>query len=207
MLAAHGGGAVMTALAKWDLAGQLIEFLSPACQQISVAGSLRRGETHIKDVDLICEPIFDSIPDLFGQQHVISSSGRLTDALELLPGQFNLRRVRGGDRLVTFRSNALGCSVDLFIVRPPAQWGALLAIRTGPQDFSNLCVTSRFEGGALSPVMVQLDGYLSVGGRTLLTPTEAAWFEAIGVPCWEPGERSVKRLRSFLNAQRKRRSR
>jgi hypothetical protein len=40
-------------------------------------------------------------------------------------------------------------AIDLFIVLPPAQFGAFFAIRTGTAEFSQWLVTPREKGGAI----------------------------------------------------------
>lgn len=37
-----------------------------------------------------------------------------------------------------------------------------------------------------------------LGSQTIPAPTEEAYFEALGVPCWPPEERTEDRLREFL---------
>ncbi|MCY2968241.1 MAG: hypothetical protein NT069_32195 [Planctomycetota bacterium] len=88
--------------------------------------------------------------------------------------------------------------IDLFIVTPPASWGCLQAIRTGPAEFSRLLVTSRAKGGALPNHLVAVSGALKNKDGWLQPATEAEYFAAVGLPCWPPAERSAEKLRDWL---------
>jgi DNA polymerase/3'-5' exonuclease PolX len=74
-----------------------------------------------------------------------------------------------------------GIKLDLFIVQPPAQWGAILAIRTGPAHYSHWLVTQRKQGGAMPSYLRQRDGALWDGDELVPTPTEASYFAALGI--------------------------
>ena len=79
-----------------------------------------------------------------------------------------------------------------------ANWGLILALRTGPGDFNKVLVTRSWDGGAMVADMKMEGGYLWRRGMRLETATEEAFFAAMGLPCWEPGERTVGRLKEFL---------
>ena len=74
--------------------------------------------------------------------------------------------------------------VDFFCVIPPASWGAILAIRTGPAEFSRGLVT-KCGHGARSPTAGSSETVpIYVAGERLDTPEEADYFAALGLPCW-----------------------
>jgi DNA polymerase/3'-5' exonuclease PolX len=84
-----------------------------------------------------------------------------------------------------------GINLDLFIVTRPAQWGVILAIRTGPADFSKWIVTPRKYGGAL-PSNCHVEG-----GRVLRQqiplemPEERDFLDFLGLGWVEPKDRMV----------------
>ena len=98
-----------------------------------------------------------------------------------------------------YLSRELDASIDIFIVFPPAQYGAIQAIRTGPSDFARLCVTPKARGGAMPYGMKQADGSLWRDGGVVETATEEDWFRELGLPCWPPGRRSAEGLKMYLN--------
>ena len=120
--------------------------------------------------------------------------------------------------------------VDLFSCIPPSSWGATLAIRTGPGDFNKLLVTAAKWDGACPRNRKVAGGrawnldsalnleasydfarmsstqFLKVAGGyidTVPTETEEEFFAALGIPCWDPWDRTVERLTEFLRQKRR----
>lgn len=181
------------------LADELAELLRPGCLRVEVADT----ERYVKDVELLCIPN-EQPPDTF----VLGGAETLFDAhLVELARQRELSlnretgRVADGPRYkkLIFRKTA---AIDLFICRPPASWGALLAIRTGPKDFSHLLVTARAYGGAMPDYLRQREGCLWNGAARLDTAEEADYFRALGIPCWNPEQRSARGLEAYLERTR-----
>jgi DNA polymerase/3'-5' exonuclease PolX len=110
--------------------------------------------------------------------------------------------------------------IDIFSVVEPATRGVQLALRTGPGDFNKVLVNHahtigrKVAGGRvwdmpgqLAKSWPELISFPSTrfvklaeehGMPMIPTPTEEAYFEALGVPCWEPKERTAQRLRQHL---------
>lgn len=82
---------------------------------------------------------------------------------------------------VRYRGRAGTLPLDLFAVTPPAQWGAIVTIRTGPGGFSRRLVTSRLYGGGMPVGMREHEGALWAGGRLVETPEEEDFFHALGL--------------------------
>lgn len=186
-------------------AEELRDLLQDSCTRIRIAGSIRRRKDEVKDIELVAEP--KMIPDpgtLFEDRFVSALDRRLADLLSSATKIQLLTRDRdqkNGDRFKQFRYR--GTKVDLFIVLPPASWGVIYAIRTGPAEFSHLFVTPRSMGGALPDEFRFAGGELLREGNPVPTRTEQEFFEAIGLPWWPPAERNAQRLRDYINAQRK----
>lgn len=166
------------------IADELVERLRSACVQIEIAGSIRRRSPWVHDVEIVAQPwmYIGPVTDLFGDANVYYS--RLDDALASLQDELVLRHFPGakhGDRLKQFAIAPTGIKLDLFIVRPPAQWGSLLAIRTGPAHYSHWLVTPRRQGGAMPSYLRQRDGALWDGDELIPTPTEASYFAALEI--------------------------
>ena len=79
--------------------------------------------------------------------------------------------------------------IDLFIVMPPAHWGVIFAIRTGPAEFSKWLVSVR------KPFLSFKDGQLihHING-VLSTPEEKDVFNFLNIKYLTPHQREDKKL-------------
>lgn len=164
------------------IADELVERLRSACVQIEIAGSIRRRSPWVHDIEIVAEPLLEPVPDLLGYD--VRYYSLLDDVLADLQEELILRSFPGakqGDRFKQFAIAPTGIKLDLFIVRPPAQWGSLFAIRTGPAHYSHWLVTSRRQGGAMPSYLRQRDGALWDGDEIVPTPTEASYFAALEI--------------------------
>jgi len=180
-----------------EKAAELVELLRGACERLEVAGSLRRGAAEVGDVELVCVPrIGPSLyaGDLFGG----GGAGKvdyLEERLRELKGRGVLRdrpdsrgRPSWGERSVrALYGDRPSVAVDVFMVRPPAQWGAIMFIRTGPSEYVKWAM-ERLQGR----------GYRCADGRVVnqaglvqATPTEAEVYGLLGWEYREPGLRGV----------------
>jgi DNA polymerase/3'-5' exonuclease PolX len=174
-------------------ATEVVDLLRPACERIEIAGSLRRGKADVKDIELLAVPVLESrTVDLFGTQEYTAPLDALCDRLVSV-GILEYRLDKLGRRAWGARfKRALyqGVALDLFVCRPPAQWGVLLAIRTGPAEFSHRLVTQQRFGGLLPNYWSVKDGALhDADGALVETHEERDLFAAIGVEYVEPGAR------------------
>lgn len=168
------------------IAGQLVRELSPACQRILVAGSLRRGRPQVGDIEIVA----------------ISDGDTLLDATDAwLASREVSKRLKSNNTPIAWgaRFRAMvwrGVSVDLFITTPE-QWGLISVIRTGPGTpdvgfeqwrggANQMLVTPRAKGGLLPDEMRVADGWLWRGERRLRTPEESDVFRLIGLPLIAP---------------------
>jgi len=184
------------------IAGGLIEKLSPACTQIRVAGSVRRGKPEVHDIEIVAIPDLTPMPfpkPIFGQKNIVIHRTMLDQALYEMKDSFILEK--GGDRYKRFYMKKENISIDLFLVIPPAQWGVLFVVRTGPGDFSHWMVTRESLGGALPDQYIVQDGV--VGQRVkakrgyermgeISMPIEEDFFRLCGLEWMEPGQREAR---------------
>ncbi len=173
------------------VANELLEALGAACERIAIAGSLRRGAQEVKDVELVAMP--RRATDLVGAANgpclltltlrELAYKGKIRWRGETHPTSSTpFLEERRAWFLVSLPREV---RVDLFAVRPPAQWGAIFAIRTGPAEYSRRLVTVcqrknlRCRDGRL----------LDWTGRTVATPEERDFIEACGLPYVSPRNR------------------
>lgn len=188
------------------VAESVVEYLGYGARQIAIAGSLRRRKPEVRDIEIVVEPRFvrRGADDLWATEREADLlEERVTEAINR--GTFELRRVEthrrdGSIEYVTKNGPAYkalvaaGIPLDLFIVRPPATWGVIFGLRTGPGDWNTKLVTEcrrqdrRVEDG-------QVLVWRANSWEPVPTPTEREFFAAIGQPWIEPHERSVDRVR------------
>lgn len=192
-----------------EAAEALRDLLEPACTRIAIAGSIRRERPEVKDIELVCVPRVDleAGANLWGDPEPVD---RFEERLTALMMQAHARRdfdglairevelVRADGSIVCTHRNGPAYKallwrripVDLFVVRPPADWGVIFTIRTGPADWSQRLVTDcqrrfyRVEGGRLLH-----------HGQHVPCPEERDFFAAIGQPWVTPHDRSADRVR------------
>jgi DNA polymerase/3'-5' exonuclease PolX len=166
------------------VAEQLAQRLERSCEKLQIAGSLRRRAKVVHDIEIVCVPVLEELHDLLGETHALRS--RLDDTLDELIEERVLRSFPGakhGPRMKQFAVQPLGIKVDLFIVLPPAQWGTILAIRTGPAHYSHWLVSRRDIGGGLPNHLRVKDGAVMTlyGSNVIETPTEESFFALLGM--------------------------
>lgn len=167
--------------------------------KIEIAGSVRRGKSEVKDIEIVAEPFVRT--DLFGNP-LDEITGLDIEVGRLLKTGVLSKRMNKNGNPQAFgpkykalyyhppRSPSVAeidpVPLDLFIVRAPAQWGAVFAIRTGPGDYSKMLVTRCQDNGLRCEEgrLVYKDT-----GQTFKTPTEEDFIRACGVPWVEPKDR------------------
>ena len=179
-----------------DIADQVIERLRPHCERVQIAGSIRRGKERVKDIEIVASPLLYHEADLLGEQVTVNP-------FERYPWGYLGYVMKNGTRykqiaLAGFSGQVEAISLDLLIVLPPAQWGVIYTIRTGPAEFSHWCVTQRKKGGGLPSNCVVKDGGVHrVGDHRsplqLIPMTEELEFlDFLGLGWVEPGERKPR---------------
>lgn len=206
-------------------AEKLLEYLAPACEVIEVAGSVRRRQDSIGDIEVVAIPriersaegaLFEQSVDRLAQVCDQVEAGKLRGLKRAepnpksdlpLPASGKRRRFAWGDKWKRLVVHDAGrwFVVDLFICKR-SNYGPTLAIRTGPSDFSRLLVTSRDKGGAMPRGHRQHEGHLEhqqdgPEWQPLYVPTEADYFELLGLPVWDPRVRSERLIRAELAKQ------
>lgn len=184
-----------------ERANELFERLQPACDAMSVAGSIRRRCATVKDIELVVVPLpashgggrsvtlFDATepPTTDPFQQPRNQLDRRVD--ELIAEGFlgwDAELKRRGQRYKRLRYRDM--PVDLFIVEADS-FGLQLALRTGPADFSKRIVTQLWKRGWLPDDMRVADGCLWRENTRVAVRTERAFFNAIELPYLEPENR------------------
>ena len=165
------------------LAAKIVKELAPFCDQIEVAGSIRRRRPFVNDIDLVVLP-------KRGQEEKLRERCRL-----------NATVIRTGPQMMELRLG-LGITqsyqVDLWIAHPPAEdllakaptnFGSLLLCRTGSKEHNIWLVThAKLKGLKWNPH----HGVFS-GDHLIASATEAEIFAALDLPFIKPEEREAGR--------------
>jgi DNA polymerase/3'-5' exonuclease PolX len=164
------------------IADGLVEKLSPYCERISIAGSVRRLKPEVHDIEIVARPSpAIARKNMFGEEYL--STNVFPDGL------FNEWKVlKNGPRYKQFTLPE-GINFDLFLVLPPAQFGVILTIRTGPADFSRWIVTPKYNHGALPGDCRVQDGGVYRRGGLLTMPEEIDFLNLLGLGWIEPSAR------------------
>jgi DNA polymerase/3'-5' exonuclease PolX len=184
------------------VARELAARMGPSCERIHVAGSVRRREPHVKDLEIVHIPKVEIVQaalfyDLDRKRSLVDA------AIEQLVKdgvlKWDKRVKRNGPKYKRLIHAASELVVELFAAQPE-NWGLILALRTGPYDFNRRLVTCRRFGGAMPNDMRMDDGFLWRDRERLVTPSEEAFFGEMGLPVIPPRERSVETLERTLAA-------
>ncbi len=161
------------------LADELIERLRPRCQRIEKAGSLRRRKAEIGDIDFVIIPKF--LLEMFGGE----STDHELNAIDW--GTWG-HVIANGPK---YKKILLpqGVNLELSIVTPPAQWGVLLMIRTGPEEFSHKMVKPRVYNGLMPSLYRFQDGAIWCRNHIIETPEEDDLFGLFGMEFVAPEAR------------------
>jgi len=188
--------------------------LSPYCERFQIAGSIRRGAETVKDVEAVAVPVYAG-----GGQRTLEGDGARANQLDLgLAAEIRDGRLvkdeqvkRWGEKYKRLIHVKSGMVLDLFIVTPPASWGVVFTIRTGPAEFSEALVTlarareMRTHEGALYrffdvetdheawtkgvKIPVASGAKVTAPATLVPTPEEADFFRALGLPYFPPEQR------------------
>lgn len=162
-----------------EVARHVLRQLMPWTTRAVIAGSIRRKRPEVKDIEIVAEPI--TVDDgFFGEDRYA------TDEIRELARNWGTTPKRGHKYIQVLDVLGSGITLDLFLVTPPATWGAILAIRTGPAAFSEMLVT-RIKGRLWRCIEGRVVDHL---GRDMPTPTEQDFFDAACVQWLEPEDRA-----------------
>jgi DNA polymerase (family 10) len=163
------------------IAERLHADLTPYVVRVKAAGSLRRRKATVGDIEFVVEaPMATS--DLFGGQ------APAVEPIRAIAAGWGAVQ-KAGEKLIQV-TLPQGINVDIYVVTPPAQWGSILAIRTGPGDLGKHAVTIMRDRGIL-----HREGHVETErcGITIPTPDEESFFWLAGLPCLPPAQRDDPR--------------
>jgi DNA polymerase (family 10) len=167
-------------------AWQILDHLSPHCSRFEIAGSIRRRKAQVGDIEVVAIPNTQEADDLFADSAPDVRSPHFVAACfaHRVMGQI----VKGDPQAGRYIQTRLPCGaqLDLFLATP-ANWGLILAIRTGSADFSHQVLA---RGWVRRGYHSQEGILVAADGSLVPTPEERDLFRVAGVP-WVDPERRV----------------
>lgn len=141
----------------------LADILWPGCERLATAGSVRRCDAHVGDIELLAiareneDGLFGANPDAPTQLDVI---------LQGLADEGRIRIDKDGPAWKRVWLIKPERWLDLFIAEP-STWWVQMAIRTGPAALSKALVTQRSKGGLLRDDLSIAEGWRVWEGRVV----------------------------------------
>lgn len=186
------------------IAEQWVEYFRPACTRIEIKGSVLRRKAEPGDIEILAIPDLTPPPSSrieFGKPIPKQYKTKLDALLDAMIEKDVCYLRAGGEKYKKIWLLKDYIQIDLFLVTPPAQWGVLSVIRTGPSDFSHWMVTSKSKRGALPDEYIVEGG--AVGERVPMEkgdgrkgvipmPEEEDFFRLCGLEYIEPIHRGVR---------------
>jgi DNA polymerase/3'-5' exonuclease PolX len=150
--------------------------LTPHCERIEIAGSIRRRKPEVGDIEIVCIP-------------AVVRGGLFGDLVERSPGVCRVvdqwRAIKGkASGKYTQRELPDEIKLDVFTATVE-NWGLIVAIRTGSADYSHNVLAA----GWVRRGYVSKDGMLHRGDEPVVVREERDLFELIPVPWVEPERR------------------
>lgn len=154
-----------------------------------IAGSVRRGRETVRDLELVLRPADD---EEFGLESKLAAAIRDAGLARAPPVGDRAapwgRKYRKCETMIEIPTGRRPVLVDLFLVRPPARWGPVFAIRTGSAEFSQFVVTRLHAYG-----LEAREGRVvrRADGAEIPTDSEEEFFAAAHVRTPPPAEREI----------------
>lgn len=175
------------------VAVELLRWLEPACERLVVAGSLRREQPTVGDVEILYNAKTQRRPD--PKDMFLSIVVNLADeVIATMEEAGVLERRKNVDGRETFgplnklmRHRASGIPVDLFSEPSLPDWWRSLVIRTGPKELNVRLITTAAKRGI--GVHAYGRGLTDMRGNPITCESEEQFFSICGARYLEPRDR------------------
>jgi DNA polymerase/3'-5' exonuclease PolX len=174
-----------------QVAREVLVAITPACERVIVAGSLRRRRQEVGDVEILYVSRMEQDPtsDLFAP----TSRPVVDSAIALLEQRGILRRRESkiGTEVFGPKNKLMvhlptSVPVDFFSTTVSAWWNYLVCRTGGKQNNIRICEAARKKGWQWKPYS---EGFLEYGYRVIPVASEQEVFSLVGLPYLEPWER------------------
>jgi len=156
-----------------EIAENVKTLLSPHCERVEIAGSIRRKKPEVKDIEIVAIPKLPYSIGMF-ESGIATVVNRWEKVKGELPCKYTQRILPDGIKL------------DLFFA-DEKNWGLIYAIRTGSAEYSHKVLAV----GWVKQGYKSVNGYLMLGDTRIEVPEEKDLFEIIGINYINPELRSI----------------
>ena len=160
---------------------EIVRYLSPVCERIEIAGSVRRRVRTVNDLEIVCIPKCDDrAVDMFG----MAPPARHPDFIRRVEKLGTPIRGKAEGRWRSIQGKEI--TLDLFMCNAD-NWGYIYALRTGSKRFSHEVLAR----GWVARGYKGIDGNLVKisTGQIIQTPEEQDLFRLIGIQYVSPERR------------------
>ncbi len=197
------GGKIMSHTLKIARLGAVdfVKEITPYCSKISIAGSIRREQLMVKDIEIVCiakmgiveykepSPLGKFIGQAFTTKE--KQENLLFNHLNMLEKKQTIKFTKNGPKMKSFSYyfNALEIQIDLFTATPD-NWGVIYMIRTGSKKYNIAFMNAINKKGEY-----KIDeGWLwsKHTKQKINCRTEERLFEVVNIPWKDPWEREGK---------------
>lgn len=203
-----------------QIAEKIVAEMEPNCTKILIAGSIRRDVPRVKDIEIVCIPVWEvvEVPDEGNDMFAFEKTSKDVDVNRLYNWATgandkgvikNIQWIKTGtDEIIPWEIKENGkywrglydygdgkIKVDIFIANRK-NWGVIATIRTGWLEFSKALVTVIKRD---TKYRVQ-DGHLIIEetGEIVETPTEESLFETVDLAWVKIPDRNTSIPYDFL---------
>lgn len=169
-----------------EIATKFIEMIRDRCDRVEIAGSVRRGRSRPKDIEIVALP----------RQSLLFWIDQLVRRQKLRKALYTDGRHRWGEKYRGIEFH--GMTVELYLARPD-NWGYIFWMRTGPGAANQFVMAQKMR----SPFTVK-DGTWYWGDKKLAIPDEHTLFKLLGLPYIRPDNRSQANYARHFNNTRHR---
>lgn len=172
------------------IAADALAALSPHCERIEIAGSIRRRKADVGDIEIVCIPkgsVQTKKKGKINAEKVFVPTMGYIEAVNQWQkmkgdawGKYTQRLVKGENE------NGPWCiKLDIFTANKD-NWGLIFAIRTGSADYSHKVLANGWTRKGCHGVKGMLQG---PNGKPIHIYEEQDLFDLIGIPYAEPIDR------------------
>lgn len=173
-----------------EIALSLQNELSPFCDRIAIAGSIRRKRNLIKDIEIVCIPKTEIITT---QTSLFASSPHEVRSINFCKEVDKYEKVKGKSETGKYlqRRNDQGIIFDIFIANA-RNWGYIKVLRTGSKAFNFIMLDALKKAGYMCK-----DGYVWKSDRIVSVTSVRQLFEMANMEYVSPAEREREKVTSW----------
>jgi len=151
-----------------QIANNIKKILTPYCDRIEIAGSIRRGKPIVHDIDIV---LIEKPEAALIMPSILATIGTLT---------------QNGSKIKRVLYHEEDIFIDIYFATP-ASWSTLLLIRTGSKENNiRLATIAKRKGWQLK---ANGDGLFNNHGDRIAGDTEESIYQVLDIPYQEPYER------------------